>query len=72
MIEYKIFKILTAAPPLVIEAELNELVQERWIIEFVDSGFIFLAREIAREPSERERGPQWPEGPEMIEEGDVS
>ncbi len=47
MIEYKIFKILTAAPPLVIEAELNELVQERWLIDFVDSGFIFLSREIA-------------------------
>ncbi len=46
MIEYKIFKILTAAPPLVIEAELNELVSEGWIIEFIDNGFLFLAREV--------------------------
>ncbi len=70
MIEYKIFKLLTAAPPLVIEAELNELVLEGWIIEFVDSGFLFLAREKTYDRGED--GPNWPNGPEMIEESDVS
>jgi len=70
MIEYKIFKLLTAAPPLVIEAELNELVSEGWIIEHVDNGFLFLAREKRKDQyAQREEGP---EGPEMIEEGDVS
>ncbi len=45
MVEYKLFKLRSAAANLAsVNKGLNELAEEGWLIEFFDSGWILMAR----------------------------